>query len=132
MGIKRKEAELVAKENKRIGDGFGIAVRARINRKVICFLGDMSAESGIVHESIKYAVNHDLPVLFVIEDNGLSVSTDTAAVWGRRFGHHLIGPFHPAVAEGLGPYAEGQKCKVLRYCYKLTRPHVGIGQHVAF
>jgi len=84
-------------------------------RKVVCFIGDMAAETGGVYESIKYAVNHDLPILFVIEDNGLSVSTDTARAWGRV-------SLNPARWRG----------KVLRYEYKLTRPHVGIGQHVAF
>lgn len=94
MGIKRK------------GEG----------RKVVCFLGDMTAEMGIVHESIKYAANHDLPVLFVVEDNGLSVSTETFKVWG--FGRMA------------GPWWQGPK--ILSYRYRLTRPHVGVGKHVEF
>lgn len=90
--------------------------------KVVCFLGDMTAETGIVHESIKYAVNHDLPVLFVIEDNGLSVSTNTLAVWG-------VTAYRWNFSEG---YSSLRPDKVVRYSYKLTRPHVGIGMHIAF
>ena len=34
------------------------------------FLGDMTAETGIMHESLKYSINHNLPIHFIIEDNG--------------------------------------------------------------
>ena len=98
LGIKRKEAP----------------------RKVICFLGDMSAESGIVHESIKYAAGFDLPVLWVIEDNEVSVSTSTIKVWGYKRPHKDFAP--EFLLSG----------KILRYHYHLSRPHVGIGKHVAF
>ena len=118
MGIKRKLEDQYWEQDK--------------NRKVVCFLGDMTAETGIVHESIKYAVNFNLPVLFVIEDNELSVATCTPSVWGREAELRSIGLRYPAVCEGFGPYQEGQKCKVLRYKYRLTRPHVGIGKHVVF
>jgi pyruvate dehydrogenase E1 component alpha subunit len=37
------------------------------------FIGDMTAESGIVHESMKYASRHGLPIKWVIEDNGFKV-----------------------------------------------------------
>ena len=36
-------------------------------------MGDMTSETGIMHECYKYAVNHKLPIHFVIEDNGVSV-----------------------------------------------------------
>ena len=50
--------------------------------KVWCFLGDMGASTGIAMESMRYACGHNLPVVFVIEDNGLSVRTDTKQAWG--------------------------------------------------
>lgn len=78
---------------------------------VHCFLGDMSAETGIAHEAIKYATRHDLPVKWIVEDNGQSVCTDTKRSWG------------------LGYYFEPD---VTRYEYTLSRPHVGIGKWVAF
>ena len=110
MGVKQKWARLSSFQ----GD----------DRKVVCFLGDMAAESGIVYESVKYAVNHDLPVLFIIEDNGLSVSTNTADAWKAS---RLCSLRH------LDPYVLiSNAAKVIRYHYELTRPHVGIGKHVAF
>jgi TPP-dependent pyruvate/acetoin dehydrogenase alpha subunit len=77
---------------------------------VYCFLGDMSAESGIAHEAMKYAARWDLPVTWIIEDNGLSVCTPTQASWGEAHG----------------------RPDVERYHYKLSRPHSGIGQWVRF
>ena len=32
-------------------------------------------------ENWKYAVNHDLPITFIIEDNNKSVCTDTRKTW---------------------------------------------------
>jgi pyruvate dehydrogenase E1 component alpha subunit len=81
-------------------------------RKVVCFLGDMAARMGVTYESMTYAVNHELPVLWVIEDNGKSVETYTEAAWG-------------------GPLILRHET-VVHYKYNLTRPHVGVGKFVAF
>lgn len=74
------------------------------------FVGDMTAESGIVHESMKYAARNDLPIRWIVEDNGLSVMSDTDETWGTSV--------RPA--------------QVTRYIHKLPHPHVGIGRHVSF
>lgn len=79
-----------------------------LTSKVHCFLGDMTATTGIVHESMRYAAGHSLPVKWIIEDNGQSVCTDTKQSWG----------------DGVPD--------VDRYEYKLGRPHAGIGQWVRF
>ncbi len=52
--------------------------------KVWCFIGDMTFETGVFHESYKYAKNFDLPIQFVVEDNNLSVHTPTDAAWGVK------------------------------------------------
>ena len=52
--------------------------------KVWCFVGDMTFETGVFHESYKYAKNFELPIQFVVEDNNLSVHTPTDAAWGIR------------------------------------------------
>lgn len=81
-------------------------------RKVVCFVGDMTYETGIVQEAVRYARGHALPVLWVIEDNGLSVGTPTQEAWGAR--------------------APIWSDTTLYYRYHLTRPHVGIGNFVSF
>ena len=61
------------------------------------FCGDMAAETGIFHECIKYATGHQLPIHFVVEDNGFSVLTPTEKVWrysyDRTFPHQGSGVF---------------------------------------
>jgi pyruvate dehydrogenase E1 component alpha subunit len=48
---------------------------------VWCFVGDMASETGTFFENWKYAVNHDLPITFIVEDNNKSVCTDTRKTW---------------------------------------------------
>ena len=98
-----------------IGLALGIKLRGDTNH-VHCFMGDMSAESGIVHESIKYARNFGLPITFHIEDNNHSVNTLTSEVWGRK--KHI--------------YAEGGD-KIDYYICPLGRyPHGGAGKWLQF
>lgn len=58
---------------------------AMAGEKVWCFVGDMAAQTGIFHESVKYATSHNLPIIFVVEDNGMSVDTPTHTVWGYTY-----------------------------------------------
>jgi pyruvate dehydrogenase E1 component alpha subunit len=72
-----------------IAVGLGMAIKHN-NRdeRVHVFSGDMTAETGIFNECLKYATNFNLPVRFHIEDNGLSVCTDTKKAWGINSGWH--------------------------------------------
>jgi len=58
--------------------------RKKSTKRVWCFIGDMTFETGVFHESYKYAKNFDLPLQFVVEDNNLSVHTPTDQAWGIR------------------------------------------------
>ena len=78
--------------------------------EVWAFVGDMAAETGIFHECQKYALNFNLPINFVIEDNDIGGShVATSEVWGN---HRLPWRFDD------------------HYDYKLTRPFVGVGRHI--
>ncbi len=85
--------------------------------RAFLFCGDMSSETGIFHEAVKYAVNFDLPVVFVVCDNGLSVMTDTRAVWGAS-----------------EPWFLGTKYekKIIYFRYKNEYPHSGLGWKIKF
>lgn len=50
--------------------------------RVWCFVGDMAGSIGAFNDAMNYAIGHNLPVRFVIEDNGLSTNTPTRATWG--------------------------------------------------
>lgn len=82
---------------------------------VWCFVGDMASETGTFFENWKYAVNHDLPITFVVEDNNKSVCTDTRKVWN---------------SEVL--YFETPKPKVIYYKYESKYPHAGAGKRIQF
>lgn len=50
--------------------------------RVYLYSGDMSYRTGIWHESYTYAKNQELPIDFIVGDNGISVMTDTRKSWG--------------------------------------------------
>lgn len=83
---------------------------------VWCFIGDMTAETGMAQTSIRYAETHDLPITFVIEDNGISVLTQTRDVWA---------------SETLR-FNERESSKVRTFEYKSKYPHAGAGVRVQF
>lgn len=81
------------------------------------FTGDMTAECGGFHEAVKYAHNFELPISFVVEDNGVSVLTDTRATWGSP-----------------KPWFEGTpyESRILHFRYENGFPHSGVNVRVAF
>ena len=87
-----------------------------LSDQVWCFIGDMTSETGIAQTSIRYAETHDLPINFIIEDNGISVLTDTRNVWAS----HLL------------RFEERPSGKVKSYKYKSKFPHAGAGVRVQF
>jgi acetoin:2,6-dichlorophenolindophenol oxidoreductase subunit alpha len=64
------------------------------DRIVCCFFGDGAINRGPFLEGLNWAKVHDLPILFVCEDNGFAATTRTAALTG--------GPGAAARAESLG------------------------------
>jgi pyruvate dehydrogenase E1 component alpha subunit len=92
----------------------GIALGIKMSggrERVHVFLGDMVSMSGIASECSLYAYGHNLPIRFIIEDNGKSVCTDTQKTWGTRFTGMIRYERHP---------------------YELPWPHSGAGKRVVF
>lgn len=83
--------------------------------KVWCFVGDMASETGTFFENWKYSVNNDLPITFIIEDNGKSVCTDTLKTWNT---------------EKL--FFSDEQRKVIYYKYETKYPHAGAGKRIQF
>ncbi len=81
-------------------------------RRVWCFIGDMTFETGIFYEAYKYVNNFDLPLQFVVEDNNLSTNTPTDETWG-------------GVKRDVPD-------NVIYYSYKRGYPHHGTGNWVLF
>jgi pyruvate dehydrogenase E1 component alpha subunit len=98
-----------------VGTAFAIKQRGG-NERVHCFMGEMTSETGIAHECIKYSRNHGLPIRFIVEDNGLSVCTDTRVAWNQQ----------------VLSYEDAKDPMVVYYKYKTRYPHAGAGVRVQF
>jgi pyruvate dehydrogenase E1 component alpha subunit len=86
---------------------------------VHCWMGDMTSETGIAYECIKYARNFDLPITFHIEDNGQSVCTDTRSAWGYE-------PDELLSFQHSWPKIDYSTYKTGKY------PHAGSGERIQF
>ena len=92
--------------------GVAISIKRKDEpRHVWVFVGDMAAEAGSFCECAKYAARHNLPITFIIEDNGLSTNTPTQLVWGE---------------------GKDNNHNIIRYSYERYFPHIGCGQWVVF
>ena len=92
----------------------GVAISLKIKKsknKVFVFIGDMTFETGIFHETYKYASNMKLPIKFIVEDNGISTNTPTKIAWGK--------------------ISKVPK-NIIYYKYKRKYPHHGTGSWILF
>ena len=80
------------------------------------FLGDMTAETGMAQTCIRFSEAWDLPITFVVEDNGVSVLTETRKVWSTQ----------------TLRFEETNSNKVKFYKYSNIYPHAGAGKRVQF
>jgi pyruvate dehydrogenase E1 component alpha subunit len=100
-----------------IAVGTAMAIqRSGEDARVYCFMGDMTSETGIAHECVKYSRNHRLPIHFIVEDNQKSVCTDTREAWNQ-------------------PRLTFEGCDdeyVSYYQYSTKYPHAGAGVRVQF
>ena len=106
-----------------VGGQIPLAVGAALSIKlangkahVWCFIGDMTSETGMAQTAIRYSEKHSLPITFVVEDNGISVLTETRKVWNSQ----------------TLRFEELQSPKIISYKYKSAYPHAGAGVRVQF
>jgi len=105
----------------------GIAWSLKLQNKkgrVWVWTGDMSTETGHWHEAYKFAQGHDLPIIFVVEDNQKSVCTPTNKIWGRDIPYYL--DKEPTEDIVYQPHLIYYKYNNEKY------PHAGAGQRVQF
>nr|WP_239121567.1 thiamine pyrophosphate-dependent enzyme [Spirulina major] len=101
-----------------VGTAMSIKMRGE-QSKVYCFMGEMTAETGIAYESIKYSRNHKLPIHFIVEDNEKSVCTDTREVWNQ-----------PRLS--FEEFENQEDEYITYYRYETKYPHAGAGIRVEF
>jgi len=93
-----------------IAVGVALAIKRKGgNEWVHCWVGDMTAMTGMFWECMEYARRQRLPLRWIIEDNQKSVCTPTTEAWGEEA---------PAM--------------MIRYSYESRWPHAGSGKRIEF
>lgn len=90
--------------------------RSKNKGHVWCFIGDMTSETGMAQTAIRYSEKHNLPITFIVEDNGISVLTETRKVWNTA----------------TLRFEENKNSIVKSFKYKSKYPHAGAGKRVQF
>ena len=99
-----------------VGTAMSIKLKKEKSSKVFCFMGEMTSETGIAHECIKYSRNFKLPIHFIVEYNEKSVCTDTREAWNQK----------------KLSFQNKNDDYVTYYKYENTYPHAGAGVRVQF
>ena len=84
----------------------------------------MAFRTGITHESIMYSISKDLPITFIVEDNGKSVGTPTEECWGKITTKSVFDLYDQLSLQSL--------TNVVYYKYDISYPHSGTGVFVEF
>jgi len=62
-----------------LGLGLGYALKYKeIDGCAVCYLGDGAVNQGVFHESLNLAALWDIPIVYIIENNGYSMGTSEA------------------------------------------------------
>ncbi len=86
-----------------VGAAWGIKLSGTRNI-VLCTIGDASTRQGEFYEAVAFAVQEQLPIVFVVEDNGFGISTPTLRQLPFRLG---------IFSESLHSRIEGQSVNVV-------------------
>jgi len=78
------------------------------DKKVWCFIGDGTEDSGHTYEAIRYVDGFDLPCKFIIENNNRSVESTNEDRWGKSSDYKWDSP------------------SVIKYYYNITYPHARV------
>ena len=87
---------------------------------VWCFVGEMTSETGSFHENVKYSTSQNLPITWVVEDNGKSVCTNTRETWNmKNLSYEELDLLN-------------SRGNVIYYKYDTKYPHAGAGKRIQF
>lgn len=84
-----------------VGSAWASSLR-QDGKVTVVFFGDGCFEEGVMHESMNFAVLHQLPVVFVCENNGLSVYTPRIQRQPSRPIHRVAEAHGMAAVAGSG------------------------------
>jgi TPP-dependent pyruvate/acetoin dehydrogenase alpha subunit len=61
-----------------VGAALAAKIKGQKDKVFVANFGDGAIEQGVFHETLNFASLHKVPILFLCEDNGLAVHTDSA------------------------------------------------------
>lgn len=88
--------------------------RQGLDEHVYHYCGDMSAETGTFYEAVKYSANRELPITYIVGNNGKSVLSDTFDTWAGKDMHN------------------DYSYKIKEFFYINQWPHSGLSEKVKF
>ncbi len=106
-----------------VGAAWGAAM-SKSGAISVCFIGDAATRAGEFYEALCLALQDELPVLFVVADNGFGISTPTEkmtpwnigalnpAICGRVDGRDAVA-VHAAAMEAVADLREGRGPRVM-------------------
>jgi len=96
------------------------------NRLIHCFIGDMTLLAGVISECIRYSINFDLPIHWIIGDNNKSVDTQTDLCWGQDVRKDYF-RYRKEIEDN-----RYNNVAISYYSYVNKWPHSGVGSFVSF
>ena len=109
-----------------VGVAAGLIRNKKLLSRVFIFIGDMTLLTGVASESIRYSINYDLPVTWVIEDNNKSVCTLTRETW-RDEPHEYVLDWKRKKKE-----KRANRVDFKYYKYESKWPHSSTGVFISF
>jgi 2-oxoisovalerate dehydrogenase E1 component alpha subunit len=106
-GIASISSILAAQCSHAVGAAYAIKLRGETDRMVLCQFGEGSTSEGEWHESVNFAAIHQVPVVFLCENNQWAISTPISkqmrnpSVADRAEGYGIKG----VVVDGFDPVA---------------------------
>ena len=142
-GVMGASAVVASTISHAVGAALAARIRGQAERVFVTVFGDGATEQGVFFESLNFAALHELPVLFLCEDNNLAVHTSlsdrqafslelVAQAFGIRYfseqkGYDPLAVFE-ASSEALQYVRSGSGPAVLRVKTMRYREHVGPGE----
>lgn len=123
--LENKSIHVMSKEHKIVSSaivggclsqaiGTALAIKLKGGTEhVYIFVGDMTASLGVFHDCYYFAENRELPITFIVEDNGLSTDTPTDQAWGDHYNWFM------------GLESDDNTPAVKYYKYERVYPHYG-------
>jgi TPP-dependent pyruvate/acetoin dehydrogenase alpha subunit len=130
--------------------GYAYALKLRRpGAVVVCFLGDGATEEGVFYETLNFAALRELPVLFVVENNGFAIHTpqsarqkntriaERAATFGlpaERLNDDDVFAIYQATSQAVNAIRNGEGPRLLEIPTYRWKEHVGPGEdfHVGY